>query len=38
MEIKSYVVNWENDGYEIKHHFDDKGKQRSRPQSIQMLF
>lgn len=24
-----YVVNWENDGYEIKHFTDDKGKQRS---------
>ncbi|WGN88967.1 hypothetical protein [Ligilactobacillus faecis] len=24
-----YVVNWENDGYEIKHFVDDKGKQRS---------
>ena len=24
-----YVVNWENDGYEIRHFVDDKGKQRS---------
>lgn len=24
-----YVVNWENNGYEIKHFVDDKGKQRS---------
>lgn len=24
-----YVVNWENDGYEIKHFTDSKGKQRS---------
>ena len=24
-----YLVNWENDGYEIKNFVDDKGKQRS---------
>ena len=24
-----YVVNWQNDGYEIKHFFDDKGNLRS---------
>ncbi|MFL2120299.1 BREX-1 system adenine-specific DNA-methyltransferase PglX [Marinilactibacillus psychrotolerans] len=24
-----YVVNWENDGYEIRHFVDDKGKPRS---------
>ncbi|MEG0456413.1 MAG: hypothetical protein RR559_13950, partial [Bacteroides sp.] len=24
-----YVVNWENDGYEIRHFCDEKGKQRS---------
>lgn len=28
-----YVVNWENNGYEIKHNFDEKGKLRSRPQN-----
>ena len=28
-----YVVNWENNGYGIKHNFDDKGKLRSRPQN-----
>lgn len=33
-----YVVNWENDGYEIKHAFDDKGKLRSRPQNTQYYF
>lgn len=33
-----YVVNWENDGYEIKHNFDDKGKLRSRPQNTQFYF
>lgn len=29
-----YVVNWENDGYEIKHFIDEKGKLRSRPQNL----
>lgn len=29
-----YVVNWENDGYEIKHFVDMKGKLRSRPQNL----
>ncbi|MEG0455313.1 MAG: BREX-1 system adenine-specific DNA-methyltransferase PglX, partial [Bacteroides sp.] len=33
-----YVVNWENDGYEIKHFVDDKGKQRSRPQNTAYYF
>ena len=33
-----YVVNWENDGYEIKHNFDDNGKLRSRPQNTQFYF
>jgi len=33
-----YVVNWENDGFEIKHAFDDKGKLRSRPQNTQYYF
>ena len=33
-----YVVNWENDGYEIKNIRDDKGKLRSRPQNIQYFF
>lgn len=27
------VVNWENDGEEIKHNFDEKGKLRARPQN-----
>ena len=26
---QTYVVNWENDGFEIKHFVDEKGKQRS---------
>ncbi|MCM3122890.1 MULTISPECIES: BREX-1 system adenine-specific DNA-methyltransferase PglX [unclassified Mesobacillus] len=33
-----YVVNWENDGYEIKNFVDSKGKQRSRPQNVQHYF
>lgn len=32
------VVNWENDGYEIKHFTDEKGKLRSRPQNINYYF
>ena len=33
-----YIVNWENDGYEIKHFVDEKGKLRSRPQNLQINF
>ena len=33
-----YVVNWENDGYEIKNIRDDKGKLRSRPQNLKFFF
>ena len=33
-----YVVNWENDGYEIKHFVDEKGKLRSRPQNTGYYF
>ena len=33
-----YMVNWENDGVEIKNNFDDKGKLRSRPQATQFYF
>ncbi len=33
-----YVVNWENDGYEIRHFVDDKGKLRSRPQNTDYYF
>ncbi len=29
-----YVVDWGNDGYEIKHFVDGKGKLRSRPQNL----
>lgn len=33
-----YIVNWENDGFEIKHFVDEKGKQRSRPQNTTFYF
>lgn len=33
-----YIVNWENDGYEIRHFSNDKGKLRSRPQNMQFYF
>ena len=33
-----YVVNWENDGFEIKNFKDEKGKLRSRPQNTQFYF
>ena len=33
-----YIVNWEDDGYEIRHFVDDKGKLRSRPQNVDTYF
>ena len=33
-----FVVNWENDGHEIKHFSDSKGKLRSRPQNLDFAF
>ena len=33
-----YVVNWFNDGYEIRHFVNDKGKLRSRPQNTEAYF
>lgn len=33
-----YVVNWENDGFEIKNFKDDNGKLRSRPQNLDYCF
>jgi hypothetical protein len=33
-----YIVNWENDGFLIKHFKNDKGKLRSRPQNTQFYF
>lgn len=34
----SYVVNWKNNGYDVRHFVDDRGKQRSRPQNIIYYF
>lgn len=33
-----YVVNWENDGFEIRHFCDERGKLRSRPQNTETYF
>ena len=33
-----YIVNWKNDGYEIKHFIDNKGKLKSRPQNTNCYF
>lgn len=33
-----YIVNWENDGYDIKHCFNQAGKLRSRPQNTAYYF
>lgn len=33
-----YVVNWENDGFEIRNFKDDRGKLRSRPQNTNYYF
>lgn len=33
-----YVVNWENDGNEIRSFVDNKGKLRSRPQNTEFYF
>ena len=33
-----YVVNWENDGWAIKHFTDDKGKQKSQPRNMETYF
>ena len=33
-----YIVNWENDGFEIRNFTDGKGKVRSRPQNTQFYF
>lgn len=35
---QDYVVNWSNDGREIKSFTDTNGKQRSRPQNTQCYF
>lgn len=31
---RDYVINWENDGYEIRNFVDENGKLRSRPQNL----
>lgn len=33
-----YIINWENDGLEIRNLKDDNGKQKSRPQNLQYMF
>ncbi|WP_027621801.1 BREX-1 system adenine-specific DNA-methyltransferase PglX [Acetivibrio clariflavus] len=33
-----YIVNWQNDGIEIKNYKDEKGKLKSRPQNIEYYF
>lgn len=35
---QEYLVNWENNGYEIKNFYDNKGKLRSRPQNTEYYF
>lgn len=35
---QEFVVNWENDGEEIRNFIDDKGKLRSRPQNTDFYF
>ena len=35
---QEYLVNWKNDGYEIKNFYDEKGKLRSRPQNTEYYF
>ena len=35
---KEYVVNWENDGFEIRNFKDSNGKLRSRPQNTNFYF
>ena len=35
---QNYVVNWENNGFEIKNFKDDRGKLRSRPQNVDFYF
>lgn len=35
---QEFLVNWENDGYEIRNFCDLKGKVRSRPQNTEFYF
>jgi hypothetical protein len=32
------IVNWQNDGYEIRNYCDENGKQKSRPQNERFFF
>ena len=34
----SFIVNWDNNGYEICNFFDEKGRLRSRPQNLDYNF
>lgn len=34
----SFIINWLNDGCEVKNFKDEKGKLRSRPQNVQYYF
>ena len=36
--FNDYVVNWQNNGYEIKNFKDENGKIKSRPQNINSYF
>jgi len=35
---KEYIVNWKDNGYEIKNFVDENGKQKSRPQNTEYYF
>ncbi len=35
---REYLVNWENDGYEIKNFKDNRGNLKSRPQNLEYQF
>ncbi len=35
---QEYIVNWENDGFEIQNFVDTNGKLRSRPQNLEFMF
>jgi hypothetical protein len=35
---QEYVVNWQNDGYEIRSFYDTDGRLRSRPQNLDSFF
>lgn len=35
---QEYVINWENDGFELRNYKDEKGKLLSRPQNLNYQF